>query len=68
MAILCLVLGIDVQPGDEHAPKHGQAGLWSLLHRLGRSRRPARLRGDVAWSVEPVMSRDEQGLADSVCA
>src|SRR4029077_5470403 len=50
--------------GDEHTPKHGQAGLWSLLHRLGRSRWPALLRGDVAWGVEPVMSRAEQeGLA-----
>jgi len=34
MANLRLVLGVDVQPGDEHTPKHGQAGLWSLLHRL----------------------------------
>jgi hypothetical protein len=64
MANLRLVLGVDVQPGDEHTPKHGQAGLWSLLHRLGRSRWPALLRGDVAWGVEPVMSRAEQeGLA-----
>src|SRR5256886_8193367 len=64
MANLRLVLGVDVQPGDEHTPKHGQAGLWSLLHRLGRSRWPARLRGDVAWGVEPVMSRaEEEGLA-----
>jgi len=64
MANLRLVLGVDVQPGDEHTPKHGQAGLWSLLHRLGRSRWPALLRGDVAWGVEPVMARAEQeGLA-----
>src|SRR5205823_6936974 len=34
------------------------------LHRLGRSRWPALLRGDVAWGVEPVMSRAErEGLA-----
>src|SRR2546430_13709388 len=64
MANLRLVLGVDVQPGDEHTPKHGQAGLWLLLPRLGRSRWPALLRGDVAWRVEPVMSRAEQeGLA-----
>src|SRR6266446_1066856 len=44
MANLRLVLGVDVQPGDEHTPKHGQAGLWSLLHRLGRSRWRARRR------------------------
>ena len=60
MANLRLVLGVDVQPGDEHTPKHGQAGLWSLLHRIGRNRWPALLRGDVAWGVEPVMSRAEQ--------
>jgi hypothetical protein len=60
MANLRLVLGVDVQPGDAHTPKHGQAGLWSLLHRLGRSRWPALLRGDVAWGVEPVMARAEQ--------
>ena len=47
MANLRLVLGVDVQPGDEHTPKHGQAGLWSLLHRLGRRRWPALLR--VMW-------------------
>src|SRR2546430_17386838 len=64
MANRRLVLGVDVQPGDEHTPRHGQAGLWSLLHRLGRSRWPALLRGDVAWGVEPVMARAEQeGLA-----
>jgi Transposase DDE domain group 1 len=64
MANLRPVLGVDVQPGDKHTPKHGQAGLWSLLRRLGRSRWPALLRGDVAWGVEPVMSRaEQQGLA-----
>jgi hypothetical protein len=35
-----------------------------LLDRLGRSRWPALLRGDLSWGVEPVMSRAEQeGLA-----
>src|SRR5712672_1131043 len=60
MANLRLVLGVDVQPGDEHTPKHGQAGLWSLLDRLERSQWPALLRGDVAWGVEAVMARAEQ--------
>ena len=64
MANLRLVLGVDVQPGDEHTPKHGQVGLWSLLDRIGRDRWPALLRGDVAWGIEPVMARAEQeGLA-----
>jgi hypothetical protein len=57
---LRLVLGVDVQPGDEHAAKHGLSGLWSLLHRLGRDRWPALLRGDSSWGIEPVMSRAEQ--------
>jgi len=48
MANLRLVLGVDVQPGDEPTPKPlVRFGLWSLLHRLGRSRWPALLRGDV---------------------
>ena len=64
MSNLRLVLGVDVQPGDQHNVKHGQDGLWSLLDRLGRSRWPALLRGDVAWGIEPVMARAEQeGLA-----
>jgi hypothetical protein len=37
-ANLRLVLGVDVHPGDEHTPKHGRAGLWSPLHRIGRRR------------------------------
>ncbi|HUB47602.1 MAG TPA: hypothetical protein VMB73_21705 [Acetobacteraceae bacterium] len=60
MGNLRLVLGVDVHPGDEHTPKHGQDGLWSLLRRLGCERWPALLRGDVAWDIEPVMSRAEQ--------
>src|SRR6195256_4218243 len=52
MANLRLVLGVDVQPGNEHTPKHGQGGLWTLLHRLDRSRWPALVRGDVAWGAE----------------
>jgi hypothetical protein len=64
MSNLRLVLGVDVVAGDEHTPKHGVRGLWSLLDRLGRSRWPALLRGDLSWGVEPVMSRAEQeGLA-----
>src|SRR3977135_3615957 len=60
MANLRLVLGVDVQPGNDHTPKHGRGGLWPLLHRLDRSRWPALVRGDVAWGVEPVMSRAER--------
>jgi hypothetical protein len=40
MSNLRLVLGVDVQPGNEHAPTHRITGLRSLLHRLGRHRWP----------------------------
>jgi hypothetical protein len=63
MANLRLVLGWMSSPA-KHTPKHGLGGLWSLLHRIGRSRRPALLRGDAAWGVEAVMSPAERkGLA-----
>src|SRR5213080_1880136 len=60
MSTLRLVLSVDVQAGDEHAPKHALEGLWSLLDRLGRSRWPALLRGDSQWGNEPVMARAER--------
>src|SRR5205807_759486 len=57
---LRLVLSVDVQPGDQHKPKHAAEGLWSLLDRLGRTRWPALLRGDAEWGNEPVMARAER--------
>jgi hypothetical protein len=35
MAILRPVLGVDVQPGDEHTPKHGQAGRPMVAAAIG---------------------------------
>jgi len=64
LANLRLVLGVDVLPGDEYNVKHATDGLWSLLDRLGPARRPALLRGDKAWGIEPVMARAEQGNFD----
>ncbi len=61
MANLRLVLGVDVQPGDEHGrqsparPAYGRCCIGS-----GAIERPALLRGDVARGVEPAMSRAEQ--------
>ena len=37
---LRLVLGVDVQPGDEHNVAACHRGLWSLLDQLGPARRP----------------------------
>ena len=46
-----LVLSVDVQAGDQHNVKHASDGLWSLLDRLGQSRWPALLRGDLQWGA-----------------
>jgi hypothetical protein len=64
LSSLRLVLRVDVLPGDEYNVAHATDGLWDLLDHLGPARRPALLRGDKSWGIEPVMSRAEQsGLA-----
>ena len=60
IANLRLVLRVDVLPGDKYNVKHATDGLWDLLDRLGPTRRPALLRGDKSWGIEPVMARAEQ--------
>ena len=57
---LRLALAVEVQAGNHHASKHAAHGLWSLLARLGRERRPALLRGDIGWASEANMRRAEQ--------
>jgi hypothetical protein len=60
LANLRLVLRVDVLPGDEYNVTHATDGLWDLVDHLGPARRPALLRGDNAWGIEPVMARAEQ--------
>jgi hypothetical protein len=57
---LRLMLEVEVQPGNQHTPKHSAPDLWALLDRLGSGRQPALLRGDSAWGVEDVMREAEQ--------
>jgi len=57
---LRLMLEVEVQPGNQHTPKHSAADLWALLERLGPGRQPTLLRGDNAWGVEDVMREAEQ--------
>ena len=57
---LRLMLEVEVQPGNQHTPKHSAPDLWALLDRLGPGRQPALLRGDNAWGVEDVMREAEQ--------
>lgn len=60
LANLRLVLRVDVTAGDEYNVAHATDGLWDLLGHLGPARRPALLRGDKAWGIEPVMARAER--------
>jgi hypothetical protein len=60
LSSLRLVLRVDVLPGDEYNVAHATDGLWALLDHLGPDRRPALLRGDKSWGIEPVMNRAEQ--------
>ena len=57
---LRLMLEVEVQPGNQHTPKHSAPDLWALLDRLGPGRQPALLRGDNAWGVEDVLREAEQ--------
>jgi hypothetical protein len=57
---LRLILRVDVVAGDQHNVVHATKGLWQLLDHLGPTRRPALLRGDKGWGVEPVMAGVEQ--------
>jgi hypothetical protein len=67
---LRLMREVEVQPGNQHTPKHSAPDLWALLDRLGPGRQPALLRGDNAWGVEDVMREAEQRrlLYCSACA
>jgi len=60
LSSLRLVLQVDVLPGDQCNVAHATDGLWTLLDHLGASRRPALLRGDNSWGIEPAMARAER--------
>jgi hypothetical protein len=57
---LRLMLEVEVQPGNQHTPKHSAPDLWTLLDRLGPGRQPVLLRGDNAWGTEDVMREAER--------
>jgi hypothetical protein len=56
---LRLVLDADVQGGKSHTAKHGLPRLCALLAGLAPARRPALVRGDIAFGNEGVMAAME---------
>jgi hypothetical protein len=60
IANLRIVMGVEVQAGNQTASSYAQAGMWELLDGLDPSRRPAFIRGDVAWGTDRVMEEAEK--------
>src|SRR5215210_5816199 len=60
IAQLRLVLGAEVQAGNQAASSHAQPGFWEYFDTLPRTSRPVFLRGDIGWGSERMMQEAEQ--------
>ena len=60
MAGLRLVLGAEVQAGNEAASSNAQPGFWTYFDTLPPESRPVFLRGDIGWGSERMMKEAEQ--------
>ena len=49
---LRMCLDVEVHPGNAHAATYGLDGLWALIDRLPKERRPQLVRGDCAYGHE----------------
>jgi len=59
-----LLLGVEVQQGNQTAPSYAQPRLWRFLDELEPERRPKLLRGDAHWGNEHAMLGAEQRGVD----
>lgn len=59
-----LLLGVEVQQGNQTAPSYAQPRLWRFLDELEPERRPKLLRGDAHWGSEDAMLGAEQRGVD----
>ena len=59
MANTRLALAVEVMPGNQTAPTHSMPGIWAWLDTLPKAKRPALLRGDIAYGSESVLSAAE---------
>ena len=60
LAQLRLVLGAEVQAGNEEASSYAQPGFWEYFDTLPRVSRPVFIRGDIGWGSERMMQAAEQ--------
>jgi Transposase DDE domain len=60
IAQLRLVLGAEVQAGNEAASSHAQPGFWKYFDNLPGTLRPVFRRGDIGWGSDWMMQEAEQ--------
>ena len=60
IAELRLVLGAEVQAGNETASSYAQPGFWKYFDTLPQASRPVFIRGDAGWGNERMMQEAEQ--------
>lgn len=60
LAQLRLVLGAEVQAGNEAASSYAQPGFWAYFDALLPALRPVFIRGDIGWGTERMMQEAEQ--------
>lgn len=60
LAQLRLVLGAEVQAGNEAASSCAQPGFWTYFDTLPAALRPVFIRGDIGWGTERMMQEAEQ--------
>jgi hypothetical protein len=60
IAQLRLVLGAEVQAGNQTASSHAQPGLWAYFDTLPLGSRPVFIRGDIGWGTERMMQEAEE--------
>lgn len=60
LAQLRLVLGAEVQAGNQAASSYAQPGFWEYLDALPPVSRPVFIRGDIGWGTEHMMQEAEQ--------
>ena len=60
MSNIRLILGVEVQAGNESSSKHTAPGLWDFLLSLPRNRWPTFLRGDCNFGNEAIMEKAEE--------
>src|SRR5450631_2582238 len=60
IAELRLVLGAEVQAGNQTASSYAQPSFWTYFDSLPRESRPVFIRGDAGWGNERMMEEAEQ--------